>query len=80
MNTAVARVFTSGNSQAIRLPKQLRLSAHEVFIHQDKGKLIIHPIMPSWEGFAEGFTGLSDDFSAGGALPADMPRYSFDED
>ena len=29
-----ARVFTNGNSQAVRLPKQFRLSVDEVFIHK----------------------------------------------
>lgn len=78
MNTLTAKVFTSGNSQAIRLPKQFRLSAREVFIHQDKDKLVIEPKMPSWNGFAEGFSGLSDDFSVAGKLPADAPRRAFD--
>lgn len=31
-HTVIAKVFTSGNSQAIRLPKEFRLDAAEVII------------------------------------------------
>ena len=44
MNTALAKVFTSGNSQAIRLPKAFRLDAEEVWISKSKdGILTIQP-------------------------------------
>jgi antitoxin VapB len=32
MPSSTAKVFTSGNSQAIRLPKEFRLDTDEVFI------------------------------------------------
>lgn len=78
MNAIIAKVFTSGNSQAIRLPKQLRLNTDEVFIYQDDGKLVVMPKMNSWEGFEEGLSGFSDDFSVVEDLPADIPRKGFD--
>lgn len=39
----VAKVFWSGRSQAIRLPKQYRLSSREVAIHREGNKLVIEP-------------------------------------
>ena len=71
---ASAKVFTSGNSQAIRLPKEFRLDAHEVFIYRAGDSLVLTPRMTSWDGFAEGFTGLSDDFTVDGGLSDDTPR------
>ncbi|MCB0049878.1 MAG: AbrB/MazE/SpoVT family DNA-binding domain-containing protein, partial [Caldilineaceae bacterium] len=32
---AIAKVFTSGNSQAIRLPREFRLDTTEVFITRE---------------------------------------------
>ena len=44
MGTIVARVFKSGNSQAIRLPKALRLSTKTVQIEKTgRGLLILDP-------------------------------------
>lgn len=76
MSTAIARVFTSGNSQAIRLPKEFRLDTTEVFIHRSGDSLILTPRMTSWEGFVEGLSGLSNDFDVTGGLAADVHRES----
>ena len=44
MSLATAKVFTTGNSQAIRLPKAFRLDAEEVWISKSKyGILTIQP-------------------------------------
>ena len=44
MGTVTARVFKSGNSQAIRLPKALRLRAKTVQIEKTgRGLLILDP-------------------------------------
>ena len=45
MSTIVAKVFKSGNSQAIRLPKALRLRSKTVLIEKtDWGLMILDPI------------------------------------
>jgi len=41
MTTATAKVFVSGNSQAIRLPKALRLRTKTVQIEKTGGGLLI---------------------------------------
>jgi len=50
-----ARVFTNGNSQAVRLPKQFRLPAGEVYIRRDAatGDIVLsaRPLPGSWSGF-----------------------------
>jgi len=42
---ATAKVFTNGNSQAVRLPKLFRLDASEVWISRDEstGDIILRP-------------------------------------
>lgn len=77
MQTAIAKIFTSGNSQAIRLPKEFRLDATEVFIHKSGDSLVLTPRMPTWDGFAEGLSGLSSDFAVTGGLEADAARMPF---
>ena len=50
-----ARVFTNGNSQAVRLPKQFRLSTNEVFIRKDAatGDIVLsaRPAHGAWAEF-----------------------------
>jgi antitoxin VapB len=74
MSTATAKVFISGNSQAIRLPREFRLNTTEVFIYKSGDSLILTPRMTSWEGFVEGLSGFSNDFIVMGGLTADTPR------
>jgi antitoxin VapB len=78
MQATIAKVFTSGNSQAIRLPKEFRLDTNEVFIQRSGDSLILTPRMNSWDGFAEGFSGFSDDFDVTGGLSDDVPRRMFE--
>ncbi len=77
MTTTIAKVFTSGNSQAIRLPKEFRLDVTEVYISRSGNSLVLTPRMTSWEGFAEGLTGFSDDFDVNDGLAEDTPRLAF---
>lgn len=39
----IARVFTSGNSQAVRLPKEFRLDVSEVDISREGDALVLRP-------------------------------------
>ncbi len=51
-----ARIFTNGNSQAVRLPKQFRIAASEVFIRKDAGTGdIVLSTRPTEGGWAEFF-------------------------
>ena len=41
----VVRIFKSGNSQAVRLPKEVSFPSHirELIAHQDGNKLVLEP-------------------------------------
>ena len=60
-----AKVFQSGRSQAIRLPKEFRVSGREVHLRKTAGGFIVLERDP-WEVFHEGVAELSADFFAAG--------------
>jgi antitoxin VapB len=45
---ATAKVFWSGRSQAVRLPKEFRVPGDEVRIHRLGGKIILEPVQDDW--------------------------------
>jgi antitoxin VapB len=50
---ATAKLFTSGGSQAVRLPMEFRLPGAEVFIRRDPktGAVVLTPKPTSWQEF-----------------------------
>ena len=53
-------VFTSGGSQAVRIPKEFRIDAKRVEIERKGGTLVLRPLPDgnSWpEGWLESFAG-----------------------
>lgn len=58
--------FMSGRSQAIRIPKELRLDDTEVVINRVGDSLMITPRDALERMFYSGIDMLSDDFLAGG--------------
>jgi antitoxin VapB len=70
---ATAKVFKSGNSQAVRLPKELRLDATEVEVFRHGDLLILRPV-PSQDTLAGAFDallGVQYDFLPEGREPQD---------
>jgi antitoxin VapB len=62
---AIAKVFRTGRSQAIRLPKEFRVDASEVRLKRTaEGFLVI--TKDPWDVFFEGIEELSDQFMSGG--------------
>lgn len=56
------KVFTSGNSQAIRLPKEYQLDEKEMFIQKVGSAIILFPKKNPWEAFERSLAEFSDDF------------------
>jgi antitoxin VapB len=60
---AVGKVFKTGRSQAIRLPKEFRVDVDEVYLKRTaEGFLVI--TKDPWDVFFEGVEELSDEFLA----------------
>ena len=70
----IAKVFKSGNSQAVRLPKGFRIDADQVYLRREGDTIVLTPRPTDWEGFLDGCEPLSDDFSTTGPLPKDVKR------
>ena len=59
-----ARVFQSGNSQAVRLPKEFRLDADEVEISREGDAIILRPHVRQHERWASLRAAVNRGFSA----------------
>jgi antitoxin VapB len=63
---STAKIFWSGNSQAVRLPRDFRFPAgtDQVEIHRDGDRLVLKAVQrEDWpEDFWRAFEGMSDDF------------------
>jgi antitoxin VapB len=57
-----AKVFRSGNSQAVRLPKELRLDAKEVTVYRHDGDLILRPVRKTWREYLDHGRRFTQDF------------------
>lgn len=58
----IARVFRSGNSQAVRLPKQFRLKSKEVEIFRRGDEIVLREKKGSMERAFDLLAGMPDDF------------------
>jgi len=59
---ATARVFQSGNSQAVRLPKEFRLNSKQVEIFRRGDEIVLRETPPDMTRAFELLAGLPDDF------------------
>ena len=57
-----AKVFMSGNSQAIRLPKEYRVEGNEVFVKKTSEGILLIPKSSLWEVMWEGLQEFSEEF------------------
>ncbi len=62
MKKATAKVFATGRSQAIRLPKAFRFDTDEVFIERKGGHVILTPKPKSWQQYFDEGKRFSADF------------------
>jgi antitoxin VapB len=63
---SVAKVFWTGRSQAVRLPKEFRLDVDEVNVRRHGEQLIFEPKSDDW-GWLDRISGsFSEDFTAEG--------------
>lgn len=75
-----AKLFWSGRSQAVRLPKEYRIAADEVRIRRRGDAIILEPIPKDWS-WLDAVTGkMSDDFMKDGReQPPAQERPELDE-
>ena len=62
MSVETAKLFWSGSSQALRLPKAFRFEGNEVRIRKQGQKVILEPLVENWDWL--------DEFTAENADPS----------
>ncbi len=62
----VAKIFETGRSQAVRLPKKFHFADNEVLIHRLGDAVMLVPKDAAWTTFLEGLHGFTDDFMEDG--------------
>ena len=67
---ARAKVFINGASQAVRLPKEFRFDADEVYIKRIGSAVLLFPKEAAWELLREALGKADDDFMADREQPA----------
>ena len=72
------KVFTSGNSQAVRIPKEFHIDFSELFIKKIGSSIILTPKESNWENLERSLSEFSDDFMIEGRTqPAMQEREVF---
>lgn len=70
MSTAVAKLFMSGRSQAVRLPKNLRFEGEEVVARRFGNGVLLLPVQAPWQVMREALS----EFEPGFVLEREQPE------
>lgn len=74
-----ARVFWSGRSQAVRLPKEFRFDGEEVRIRRHGSAVILEPVTEGWAWLDRLIGPVDEDFvRAAGEEPSEQRRAELD--
>ena len=74
-----AKIFWSGRSQAVRLPKEFRFEGNEVRIRRHGSAVILEPVTEGWEWLDALVGKLDQDFvEAVGEQPEQQHRAALD--
>jgi len=69
-----AKIFQSGRSQAVRLPKEFRFNGSEVFVKRVGNAVVLLPMDDAWDSLAQSLDLFSDDFMVERDQPAEQQR------
>jgi len=73
-----AKLFFSGRSQAVRIPKAYRFQGvDEVTIRKEGDALVIAPVRKTWKSYADEAPVVGEDFMADRPELADSGRVAF---
>jgi antitoxin VapB len=56
------KLFMSGNSQAVRIPREFQLEGDEVEIQRRGNTLVIRPKKQTWQSLTDSLAMFTDDF------------------
>ncbi|MFJ1260291.1 antitoxin [Cupriavidus sp. CuC1] len=74
-----AKIFWSGRSQAVRLPKDFRFETNEVRIRRHGNSVILEPLVQDWAWLDQVVGPLDEEFAqAATEQPAEQDRPALD--
>ena len=68
------KVFKSGNSQALRIPKEFQINESELVIKKVGNTIILFPKDDPWKLFKNSLNEFSSDFFANGRKQPEMQK------
>ena len=71
---ACAKVFMSGNCQAVRIPKEFHIDHSELSIKKIGTTIILYPQNNHWENLKKSLSEFSDDFMSDGRNQPSLPE------
>ncbi len=76
MGRATAKVFVTGRSQAVRIPKEFRFDTDEVYIERQGDRVVLTPKPMAWGSYFSEKKRFSEDFpdQIEDALPQERER------
>ena len=78
--TDMAKIFWSGRSQAVRLPKAFRFEGKEVRIHREGSKIVLEPVETDPWVWLERIAGGYSEDAAAAALERPCPEDLLDHE
>jgi len=75
----IARVFRNGDSQAVRLPKELRIEGDRVYVKKEGNAIVLLPCGKSWQPMLDSLGKVSPDFMEERNQPSQQAREGLDE-
>ncbi|OGV72517.1 MAG: virulence factor [Lentisphaerae bacterium RIFOXYB12_FULL_65_16] len=69
-----AKLFASGRSQAVRLPKECRFRGSEVYVHRLGDAVVLFPTKDPWSPLLRSLDMFTDDFMADRKQPPQQKR------
>ena len=70
-----AKIFQSGRSQAVRLPRQFRFGSSEVFVKRVGTAVVLLPTDDAWDSLAKALDLFSEDYMSERRQPSEQqPR------
>ena len=61
-----AKLFQTGRSQAVRLPKEFRMPGKEVKIYREGNRIVLEPLNKTWEAMWLALDEFPEDFMESG--------------
>jgi antitoxin VapB len=71
-----AQIFSNGRSQAVRLPKEYRFDAEDVFIKKFDNIIMLIPKKDPWASLINSLDKFSNDFMESRPVPKTQKRLS----